>query len=104
MTDKINPPPINREIVISTLKKHQTTLNQFKIKSLALFGSVARNQATPESDLDFLVEFEEITFDGYMDLKFFLEDLFDKKVDLVIKTDLKPQIKETAIKEAINVA
>jgi len=104
MVNQTNPPTINREIVISTLKKHQNTLNQFRVKSLALFGSVARNQATADSDLDFLVEFEEITFDGYMDLKFFLEDLFNKKVDLVIKTDLKPQIKETVINEAIDVA
>ena len=104
MVSKINPLPINSEIVISTLKKHQTTLNKLRVKSLALFGSVARNQATTDSDLDFLVEFEEITFDGYMDLKFFLEDLFNKKVDLVIKTDLKPQIKETVINEAIDVA
>ena len=39
-----------------------------------------------------------------MDLKFYLEELFNKKVDLVIKTDLKPQIKETVIKEALYVS
>jgi predicted nucleotidyltransferase len=39
-----------------------------------------------------------------MDLKFFLEDLFTKKVDLVIKEDLKPQIREVVINQAIHVA
>ncbi|MEC4803163.1 MAG: nucleotidyltransferase family protein [Jaaginema sp. PMC 1079.18] len=104
MVSSTNSPIISLEIVLSTLKDHQTTLRSFNIKSLALFGSVARNQATADSDLDFLVEFEEVTFDNYMDLKFFLENLFHKKVDLVIKTDLKPQIKEVVSREAIHVA
>jgi hypothetical protein len=96
---------MNRQIVLATLKEHLEEINQFGVKSLALFGSTARNEATPHSDLDFLVEFEgAATLNGYMGLKFFLEDLFNKDVDLVIKTDLKPQIKENVINEAINVA
>ncbi|WP_347179243.1 nucleotidyltransferase family protein [Roseofilum acuticapitatum] len=96
---------MNQETVISTLKEHLETLHHLGVKSLDLFGSVARNEARPDSDLDFLVEFEgQITFDAYMDLKFFLEDLFTKKVDLVIKEDLKPQIREVVINQAIHVA
>ena len=96
---------MNQETVISTLKEHLETLHHLGVKSLDLFGSVARNEARADSDLDFLVEFEgQITFDAYMDLKFFLEDLFTKKVDLVIKEDLKPQIREVVINQAIHVA
>ena len=95
---------MKREVVLSTLQKHLEEINQFKVKSLALFGSIARDEGTPDSDLDFLVEFEgPATLDGYMGLKFFLEDLFNKEVDLVIKKDLKPQIRENVISEAINV-
>lgn len=95
---------MNQETVISTLKEHLETLHNLGVKSLELFGSVARNEARPDSDLDFLVEFEgQITFDAYMDLKFFLEDLFTKKVDLVIKEDLKPQIREVVLNQAIHV-
>jgi predicted nucleotidyltransferase len=95
---------INKQTVLSTIQEHRETLNKLGVQSLALFGSVARDKATEDSDLDFLVEFEaEITFDLYMDLKFFLEDLFDKKVDLVIKNDLKPQIRENVITQAIYV-
>ena len=95
---------MNRQVVLSTLNEHLKEINQFGVKSLALFGSTARNETTPDSDLDFLVEFEgAATLDGYMGLKFFLEDLFDKEVDLVIKADLKPQIRENVINEAINV-
>ncbi|AFZ50584.1 nucleotidyltransferase family protein [Dactylococcopsis salina] len=95
---------MNREVVLSTLNEHLKEINQFGVKSLALFGSIARNEATPDSDLDFLVEFKgAATLDGYMGLKFLLEDLFDKEVDLVIKADLKPQIRENVINEAIHV-
>ncbi len=56
------------------------------------------------SDLDLLVEFQgDLTFDKYMDLKFFLEDLFDKKIDLVIRDDIKPQIREKVLGETIYV-
>ena len=74
------------------------------MRSLALFGSVARGHATTDSDLDFLVEFEgEATFDRYMDLKFFLEDLFNKPVDLVTKRSLKKEISQRILQEAIDV-
>ena len=57
------------------------------------------------SDLDLLVEFQgDLTFDKYMDLKFFLEDLFDKKIDLVIRDDIKPQIREKVLGETIYVS
>lgn len=95
---------IDRNFVISTLKANLDKVKSFGIKSLALFGSISRNEATPDSDLDFLVEFEgAATFDGYMDLKFFLEDLFNKKVDLVTRRSLKPQLTEKVLKEAIYV-
>ena len=95
---------MNRQVVLSTLNEHLKEINQFGVKSLALFGSTARNETTPDSDLDFLVEFEgAATLDGYMGLKFFLEDLFDKNVDLVTRRSLKPQITEKVLEEAIYV-
>lgn len=101
----MKPNIINKNIVLQTLKNNAEKIKQFGVKSLAIFGSTARDEATPESDLDFLVEFEtELTFDLYMDLKFFLEELFSKKVDLVITADLKPQIRETILNQAIYVA
>ncbi|MEB3231498.1 MAG: nucleotidyltransferase family protein [Leptolyngbyaceae bacterium] len=89
--------------VLQTLRTQPDLFSQFKIKTLALFGSTARNEATAQSDLDFLVEFDaDPTLDLYMDLKFFLEDLFEKKVDLVTKGSLKPQITDTVLSEAID--
>ena len=103
-TKPTNEKALNSEKVIQTLREQLNLFEKFQIKTLALFGSTARNEATADSDLDFLVEFKgEATFDGYMGLKFYLEDLFDKKVDLVTRRSLKSQITENVLKEAIYV-
>jgi uncharacterized protein len=94
---------LDRNDIMATLQG-QMVRSRFGIKSLFLFGSVARNEATQESDLDFVVDFDgTITFDRYMDLKIFLEDLFGKKIDLAIEDSLKPQIRQKILEEAIDV-
>ncbi|WP_404789442.1 nucleotidyltransferase family protein [Altericista sp. CCNU0014] len=96
---------MKRDKAISILQKHEHSLKSFGVKSLAIFGSVARDEAHPESDIDILVEFSEPpTFDRYMDLKFYLEDRLGQSVDLVSHKMLKPQIRQAVEKEAIRVA
>jgi len=65
------------------------------VKRIGLFGSYTRSEQKAESDIDILVEFEknQKTFDNYMYLKFFLEDLFKSKVDLVVVEAIKPDLK-----------
>jgi predicted nucleotidyltransferase len=96
----------NREEVLQILKEHLLELHeQFAVKSLALFGSVARNEATENSDIDLLVEFQiPVGFDGYMNLKCYLEDLFSQPIDLIMKNALKNWTKSTIEKEIIYVA
>ncbi len=104
MVSQTNEPAIKSQVILTTLKERLDTIRGFGVQSLALFGSVARDEATETSDLDFLVEFEgSATFDRYMDLKFFLEDLFGKPVDLVTRRSLKPQIAESVLEESISV-
>jgi len=94
---------LNLEIVLDTLRQQKNFFDKFDIKTLALFGSIVRNEATEKSDLDFLVEFNSsATFHGYMDLKFYLENLFNKPVDLVTRKSLKPQIVNSVLAEAEN--
>jgi uncharacterized protein len=96
---------MKRDEVISILKQCEQSLKNFGINSLSIFGSVARDEAHPESDIDILVEFSEPpTFDRYMDLKFYLEDRLGQSVDLVSHKMLKPQIRQTVEKGAIRVA
>ena len=96
---------MNREYLINFLKKNLTTIKSYGVTSLALFGSYARDEAKTNSDIDLLVEFQgKVTFDKYMDLKFFLEDNLSLSVDLVTKKMLKPQIIDTVEKDANYVA
>ncbi len=95
---------MNRDEILKCLTEHREELTSFGVKSLALFGSVVRGEAGPDSDLDFLVEFEgPATFDQYMNLKFFLEELLGRPVDLVTRKALKPRLKPYVEREAVYV-
>jgi uncharacterized protein len=96
---------MKRDQAIAILKQYEQPLKSFGVKSLSIFGSVARDEAHAESDIDILVEFSEPpTFNRYMDVKFYLEDSLSQSVDLVSHKMLKPQIRQTVEKEAIHVA
>ena len=69
-----------------------------------LFGSAVRGELNPDSDLDFVVEFEPgAGFDEYMDLKFLLEELFGRRVDLVTHRSLKPRLLPVFEKEGVRI-
>jgi len=96
---------MERDCIFSTLKQHQPTLHQLGVQSMWIFGSVARNEAHAESDVDVLVDLQSpLTFDRYMNLKLYLEDLLEQKIDLVTRKSLKPQLREIVEQEAIRVA
>jgi predicted nucleotidyltransferase len=90
--------------VVTTLKSNLEVIRQkFGVKRIGIFGSFARGEEREDSDLDVLVVFEEgqKTFDNYMDLKFYLEDLFGRKIDLVTEKALKPQLKDIILKDVV---
>ena len=90
--------------ILQCLSAHRDQLTKLGVKSLALFGSAARGEAHADSDLDFLVQFNgPATFDGYMELKFFLEELLDRPVDLVTRRALKPRLRSYVEQEALYV-
>lgn len=86
------------------LKRHEAEIkSKFGVSKIGIFGSFARGEETEGSDIDVLVEFKVgyKTFDNYMDLKFFLQDLFGRNIDLVTVQALKPQLKEDILHEVI---
>ncbi|MGO9121422.1 MAG: nucleotidyltransferase family protein [Desulfomonilaceae bacterium] len=92
---------MTRDEVLRKLEENFETIRGFDVRSLGIFGSYAREEQSEASDMDFLVEFDRATFDNYFDLKFFLEDLFGRKVDLVIKDTIKPRIRSTILEETV---
>jgi|WetSurMetagenome_2_1015567.scaffolds.fasta_scaffold156935_3 uncharacterized protein len=98
------PSVITREKAVGLLRSHLREIQNFGVRRLALFGSVARNQARRNSDLDLLVDFDEATFKRYMGLKSYLETLFDRKVDLLTPPALEPRLKSNIIKDMVDVS
>ena len=85
--------------IMTLLRKHSEILKRYKVKRIGLFGSYARGEQKRYSDIDFLVELKEPTFDNFMDLVFDLEGLFGKKVELITKGSLSPYIQPYVEKE-----
>jgi predicted nucleotidyltransferase len=96
---------MDRDEVIDRLRRSEGDLRGLGVKSLRLFGSVARGEATPGSDVDLLVAFDgPSTFSGFMNLKIFVEDLLGVPVDLVTETGLREGVRPHVKREAIRVA
>src|SRR6266567_1443399 len=93
---------MSKHEILNSLSANQAKIKGFGVRSLSLFGSSARGEDTPESDLDFVVEFEKKSFDAHMDLKLFLEELFDRPVDLVLADGIKPRLRAAILRDAIH--
>jgi predicted nucleotidyltransferase len=97
---------MDRDTVLQLLAQHRPVLAQrFGVTKLALFGSVARGCARPESDVDVLVDFAgPATPDAYFGVQFYLEDLLGRPVDLVTERALRPRFKPYVERDAIPIA
>jgi uncharacterized protein len=94
---------MRRGEILQLLKAHRQELARFAVKSLTIFGSVARDEARPDSDVDILVEFAEpVGLFEFVRLKNYLETLLDRPVDLVTPDALKEQLRERILKEAVH--
>ncbi|MCA9520960.1 MAG: nucleotidyltransferase family protein, partial [Myxococcales bacterium] len=94
---------LTRDEILATLASRGDELRRLGVVRLGLFGSFAVGAANERSDLDFLVELDQQTFDRYMDLKFWLEDVFGRPVDLVLADALKPLIRPRILQQVVDV-
>ena len=92
----------SRDEVLRVLAENRDRIRSYGVRTLALFGSMARDQAGPDSDLDFVVEFDKKTFDNYMGLREYLEGLFGCRVDLVIRSAIKPRLRTPILSDAVD--
>ncbi len=95
---------MGREEIFQAINNHYTELEQQGVKSLAIFGSVARGDFDDRSDLDILVEFNRpVGLFDFIHVKLYLEKLTNRNVDLVTPDALKPGLKERILQEVIYV-
>lgn len=89
---------MNKKGIIKKIGENREKIKEKGVTKIGIFGSTIKGKKNPR-DVDVLVEFKEVSFDNYADLLFLLEKLFKKKVDLITKSSLRPELKYV-IKEA----
>jgi len=101
----IKTSPQTKRDVISAIQENRDKIKAFGVKKLGLFGSFVREQQRPDSDIDLLVEFqpEQKTFDNFIQLSFFLEDMLKQPVELVTTESLSPYLGPHIIEEVEDV-
>jgi len=87
---------------IEILRNHEQEIKRrFAVRRIGLFGSFVRGEETKESDIDILVEFEDPTFRNFMNLAFYLEDIFSRRLDLLTPEGISHRIRPYVEKEVV---
>ena len=96
---------MGRDEILDALRKHMPEIRGYGVCHLAVFGSVARGEQRPESDVDVLVEFERPTgLFGFVRLQRCLEEIVGRHVDLTTPGALRPEMREAILAEAVYAA
>jgi predicted nucleotidyltransferase len=78
--------------VLNEIEKNSRKLKEKGVKKIGLFGSVLKNKATNRSDIDLIVNFDNVSFDNYAEVIILLEKIFRKKIDLITEASLRPEL------------
>ena len=86
---------MTRQEILQTIRKHNSFFIAHGVKQLGIFGSHARDEALEGSDIDIIVEFDQgmKSYDNFIEICFFLEDLFGQKIDLLTPESISPFLK-----------
>lgn len=91
-----------RAQILELLRSSKDDLERrYSVRRIGLFGSVIRGEETTGSDIDIVVDMDHPTFDKYMDLKFHLERVIGREVDLVLLESIKPRLKPVISRKAV---
>lgn len=91
----------SKQEILNSINESKVAISAFAVKSIGLFGSFVKNSATDSSDVDLLFDFmpNKKSFDNFMDLAFYLEDLFGRKVEIITPQSLSKHIGPHILKE-----
>lgn len=94
-----------KQEVLERLLRHGEEIRSLGVARLGVFGSVARDEAGPDSDVDLLVDFEpgEKTFDHFMDLAALLEEILARQVEVLTRESLSPYLGPRILREVEDV-
>ncbi len=100
------PAVATKQELLREIRTHREKIRSLGVEKLGLFGSFVREEQGPKSDIDLLVRFrpEEKTFDNFMELGFLLEDLLQRRVELVTTEGLSPYLGPHILEEVQDVA
>lgn len=96
---------MRRDATVRLIREHLDELRRFHVRSISLFGSVARDEAGPASDLDVLVDFSRPpTMEDYVGLTLFLQELCGRRVDVLTQDGIKPRVRPLIERDLVHVA
>ena len=92
---------LTKQQIVGAIRKSNVELTSFGVKTIGLFGSFARDQASTESDIDILVDFDsdKKTYDNFINTCFLLEELLGRKIEVVTTESLSPYLKPYILKD-----
>ncbi len=93
-----------RDEILEKLRADRPTLDEYGVTVIGVFGSVARDEATPESDVDLVVDYDSAKLPGlfgFMELREHLEQVLDRKIDLVMRDGLHPALRDQILNETV---
>jgi len=96
---------MNKDAVIDILRKHQPELQQLGVRHAALFGSVARGEARPDSDIDIAIDLDmdrHPTIYDYVGMQQYIASLFEGPVDVVDRAGLKPRVRDRVVADLVH--
>jgi hypothetical protein len=101
----MDPKPLTRDRAVQLLREHMDEMRALGVESLSIFGSVARDEAGPESDVDVLMELKPgVGLFQYVDIQERLQEILGRQVDLATPRALRPWMREQVLAEAIRAA
>lgn len=95
--------PASSDEVIATIQSQSEALRALGVRRLVLFGSFPRGEATQDSDVDLLVEFDQASFRAWVGAKRLLEGALGRKVDLVTSAAVRPHLWETIREDSVEI-